>query len=92
MILDSLISQIKKKCCGIDNRTVYINSDGGVYPCNLLINEKLKHGNIREKNFRDIWLYNNHKIFLKIKVNFIFVIKIKYLCAQIKLKKEVRKR
>jgi radical SAM protein with 4Fe4S-binding SPASM domain len=61
VIFDSLISPIKKKCCGIDNQTVYIDSNGNVYPCNLLISEEHKLGNIREKNFEDIWLYSELK-------------------------------
>lgn len=44
-------------CCGIDNRTVYIDSDGSVYPCNLLLDKKYLLGNIRERKFSAIWLH-----------------------------------
>lgn len=61
IIFDSLLNPSKKKCCGIDSDTVYIDSDGSVYPCNLLINEKFKLGNIRDQSFKDIWLHSNLK-------------------------------
>lgn len=57
IIFDSLINPVKRKCCGIDNRTVYIDSDGSVYPCNLLLDKKYLLGNIRERKFSAIWLH-----------------------------------
>lgn len=53
--LDSLINPALKRCCGASNRNAYINSNGDVYPCNLLVNSKFRMGNIRKKSFSDIW-------------------------------------
>jgi radical SAM protein with 4Fe4S-binding SPASM domain len=61
IILNSLLNPSKRKCCGIDSDTVYVDSDCNVYPCNLLINEKFKMGNIREQSFKNIWLHSNIK-------------------------------
>ena len=34
----------------------FIDSNGAVYPCNLLVDEKFQLGNITENSFDDIWL------------------------------------
>ena len=52
---DSLVNTALKRCCGASNRNAYVNSNGDVYPCNLLIDRQFCMGNIREKSFSDIW-------------------------------------
>lgn len=85
IIFDSLAHPVKKKCCGVDNRAVFIDSDGSVYPCNLLIAKKYLMGNIRENSFRNIWLNSEVKSSLcELSVemfNKCRVCEIRYLCG-----------
>ncbi len=51
--------------CGIGNRFIYIKSDGNIYVCPSLIEEKYKMGNIYD--------YSTEKIWEKMKNNFSFL-------------------
>ncbi len=43
------------KHCGIGNRFIYIKSDGNIYICPSLIDDKYKIGNIKQKNLYEVW-------------------------------------
>lgn len=54
ILLDSLKNPTKRTCCEIKGKSIYIDSDGSVYPCNLLTIESFKYGNIKNNHFSDI--------------------------------------
>lgn len=84
LTIKSLINPIKKECCSVKNNSLYIDSNGDIYPCNLLINEKFKYGNIKTDRLKNI--LETHKIneFRKLHVNCFSRCKncdIKFICG-----------
>ena len=47
--------------CGIGSRFIYIKSDGNIYLCPSLIEEKYKLGNINHYSTKQIWKYMSEK-------------------------------
>lgn len=47
--------------CGVGNRFIYVKSDGNIYLCPSLINEKYKLGNISNFDTAEIWKLMSNK-------------------------------
>lgn len=52
--LESLINIKKKTCCDINGKSLYVDSNGNLYPCNLLVEDAFLYGNIRNKGIFEI--------------------------------------
>ena len=75
---------VKSLSCGIAGGTLSIDSDGSVYPCHLLHEQKYSLGKLTDSSFKDIWGLLKTTHWHKISVEEIEVCRdciIRYICA-----------
>jgi radical SAM protein with 4Fe4S-binding SPASM domain len=75
---------VKSLSCGVGGGTLSIDSDGSVYPCHLLHNQKYSLGRITESPFTAIWEHLKTTRWHNISVDEIEECKdciIRYICA-----------
>ncbi len=58
---NNINKEMNFKHCGIGNRFIYIKSDGNIYICPSLIDDKYKIGNIKQSNLYNVWEKMNEK-------------------------------
>jgi radical SAM protein with 4Fe4S-binding SPASM domain len=78
---DAIKRNLKLMWCGMGRNVLSIESDGKVYPCQLLHNEELQLGDLNKEDIETVWLRSPYRINSVDDIEECCTCEIKHLCG-----------